>query len=155
MDNLLNVLNAAPKISKKRKPKPEGTKKSLDLSINSSSPPHSTSKPESQSPVHSPSTLDLDSLTAPRADTSLDESLPFSEPSETSVYVPISSENCTVATEDATPDPEPAAIKVEPIVEKPPQLKVRFVFKYFNDSDSIMRCIVEFAIISRYRYSRL
>lgn len=131
MDNLLNVLNSAPKIPKKRKPKPDGAKKNSDSPAHPVSPPHSTLKTDpqspSKSPMHSPSTLDLDSLTAPHPDTSLDESLPFSEPTTTSDYVPISTENSVVPTEDLTPDPEPVPIKVEPIVEKPPQLKVRFV----------------------------
>lgn len=128
MDAMLNVLNSAPKIPKKRKPKPEAGKKNNCDASPPTAPlsPQSHIKLESQSPprspVHSPSTLDLDSLTNPQSLSNADESLSFSEPSD---YVPLSAENSANATEDAqvTPEPKPM-VNVEPIVEKPPQLKV-------------------------------
>lgn len=134
---MLNVLNSVPKIPKKRKPKPENAKKNPDSSSPSTtplSPSHLTIKTElpspPRSPLHSPSTLDLDSLTAPLPLSNADESMSSSEPTTLSDYVPLSSaaENVTIAGERvdnvvAAPDPEPT-LKVEPIVEKPPQLKV-------------------------------
>jgi len=130
MDTVLNVLNSAPKISKKRKPKPETVKKNQNPSssplASSLSPPHSSSKIDSQSPprspVHSPSTLDIDSLAATHSDATGDESLSFSEPSMSSDYVPLSGEINIIAV-DVKPDTEPTTINVEPIIEKPPQLK--------------------------------
>lgn len=128
MDAMLNVLNSAPKITKKRKPKSEAIKKTQDSPplTTPSSPSHSSLKSVDlpsppRSPVHSPSNLDLDSLTIPPPVTSADESLSFSEPTLSSDYVPLSTENVTQ--DDITPDPEPV-ITVEPIIEKPPQLKV-------------------------------
>lgn len=117
---MLNVLNSAPKVTKKRKPKPDIVKKN--------SPPPAISSPvksdlpsPSRSPVHSPSTLDLDSLVLSEPLTSANESLSFSESITPSDYVPLLTENNT--SDDVTPDPEPE-LNVEPIVEKPPQLKV-------------------------------
>lgn len=133
MDNLLNVLNSAPKTPKKRKPKPDAAaKKNPEPSATSPSPPHVSVKTEHpsppRSPVHSPSTLDLDSLTVPQPETSLDESLSLPEPKTPSDYVPLSADSPTAvdAKDDVTSYPEPAEINVEPIVEKPPQLKVRY-----------------------------
>jgi len=51
-----------------------------------------------------------------------DESPSFSESVTPSDYVPLSAEN-TASHDVVTPDPEPE-LNVEPIVEKPPQLKV-------------------------------
>lgn len=125
MDAMLNVLNSAPKVTKKpkRKPKPDVVKKDQDSPP--SSIPLSPVKPDlsspPRSPVHSPSTLDLDSLVLPQPMTSADESLSFSESAKPSDYVPLSAEN--TASHDVTPDPEPE-LNVEPVVEKPPQLKV-------------------------------
>jgi len=58
--------------------------------------------------------------------TNADESLSFSESVTPSDYVPLSAEN--TASHDVTPDPEPE-LNVEPIVEKPPQLKVFNIFE--------------------------
>lgn len=144
MDAMLNVLNSAPKVVKKRKPKPENAKKTADPSspsttttttIPSLSPTHhlaiKTELPSPpRSPLHSPSTLDLDSLAAPLPPLSnADEPMSSAEPpAGASDYVPLSSaaENVVVTIADnvAVPDPEPI-VNVEPIVEKPPQLKVR------------------------------
>lgn len=129
MDAMLNVLNSAPKITKKRKPKSETIKKNHDSppSTTPLSPSHSSLKSvvdlpsPPRSPVHSPSTLDLDSLTIPQPVSNPDESLSFSEPTLSSDYVPLSTENAKE--DDVTPDPEPV-INIEPIIEKPPQLKV-------------------------------
>eukprot|EP00102_Acyrthosiphon_pisum_P001948 XP_001942920.3 PREDICTED: putative mediator of RNA polymerase II transcription subunit 26 [Acyrthosiphon pisum] len=124
MDAMLNVLNSAPKVTKKpkRKPKPDVIKKDQDSPP--SSIPLSPVKPDlsspPRSPVHSPSTLDLDSLVLPQPMTNADESLSFSESVTPSDYVPLSAEN--TASHDVIPDPEPE-LNVEPIVEKPPQLK--------------------------------
>lgn len=128
MDAMLNVLNSAPKVTKKRKPKSETIKKNQDSppSTIPLSPSHLSFKTvdlpsPSRSPVHSPSTLDLDSLTIPQPVLNADESLSFSEPTLSSDYVPLSTEN---ATKDIIiSDPEPV-INEEPIIEKPPQLKV-------------------------------
>lgn len=126
MDAVLNVINSAPKVTKKRKPKVETIKKNQDSQLATSlSPSHLSSKPElsspPRSPVHSPSTLDLDSLTAPQPNN--DESLSFSETTMSSDYVPLLTENNT---DDVILDHEPM-IKKEPIIEKPPQLKVCFI----------------------------
>ncbi|XP_060876744.1 serine/threonine-protein phosphatase 1 regulatory subunit 10-like [Metopolophium dirhodum] len=123
MDAMLNVLNSAPKVTKKRKPKPDVVKKDQDSPP--SSIPLSPVKPDlsspPRSPVHSPSTLDLDSLVLPQPmANAADESPSFSESVTPSDYVPLSAEN--TASHDVTPDPEPE-LNVEPIVEKPPQLK--------------------------------
>ena len=96
MDAMLNVLNSAPKVTKKRKPKP-------DVKKNQDSPPSaillSSAKPDlpspPRSPVHSPSTLDLDSLVLPQPLANVDESLSFSESITPSDYVPLSVENTT------------------------------------------------------------
>lgn len=147
MDAMLNVLNSAPKNTKKRKPKPAETSKKPNQ--DSSSPPQrsnplspqllqqQSTKPGSQSPpsgspVHSPSTLDLDALTAvPQTPSSVHDdgggSLSFSEPSAAlSDYVPLSTDVAAAVTaaEGTIPDQEPTAINVEPLIEKPPQLKV-------------------------------
>lgn len=120
MDAMLNVLNSAPKITKKRKPKPEINKKNNESS--SLSPQHH-SKPESQSPsrspLHSPSTLDLDSLTALQSPSlsNVTDELSFTEPTTLSDYVPLSTE-IVVAEDVVIPDQEPT------LIEKPPQLKV-------------------------------
>lgn len=123
MDAMLNVLNSAPKVPKKRKPKPDAVKKNQDSPP--STIPLSPVKPDlpspPRSPVHSPSTLDLDSLVLPQPLTNADESPSFSELNTPSDYVPLSAENTT--SHDVTPDPEPE-LNVEPLVEKPPQLKV-------------------------------
>jgi len=128
MDAMLNVLNSAPKITKKRKPKPDAVKKNQDSppSTNPLSPvkPDLSSPP--RSPVHSPSTLDLDSLVLPQPLPNADESQSFSESITPSDYVPLSAENTTSL--DVTLDPEPE-LNVEPIVEKPPQLKVYNIFE--------------------------
>lgn len=128
MDAMLNVLNSAPKIPKKRKPKLEtGKKNNCDTSPTTaplSPQPHIKleSQSPSRSPVHSPSTLDLDSLTNPQSLSNADESLSFTESSD---YTPLSAETATDVIEDpVTSDPEPTAVNVEPMVEKPPQLKV-------------------------------
>lgn len=117
---MLNVLNSAPKINKKRKPKSESNKKVNDSSQLATplSPPL-----KSESPLHSPSTLDLDSLSGLQSELSIaDESLSFSEPSTLLTdYVPLSVENIT---ESAISDPTEPLIKEDPVVEKPPQLKV-------------------------------
>jgi hypothetical protein len=126
MDAVLNVINSAPKITKKRKPKTEAIKKNQDSQLTTPlSPSHLSSKLEisspPKSPVHSPSTLDLDSLTTPQSNN--DESLSFSETAMSSDYVPLLTENNT---NDVVPDhmiSEPIT-KEEPIIEKPPQLKV-------------------------------
>lgn len=139
MDAMLNVLNSAPKITKKRKPKIEIAKKSSDsCSTIPSSPPsqpssatHSSLKTEqsispSRSPIHSPSTLDIDSLNV-SSQSNIDESLSFSEPRiQPSDYVPLSEENNT--SEDLiAPVLEPEIKAIEPITEKPPQLKVGII----------------------------
>lgn len=139
MDAMLNVLNSAPKITKKRKPKIEIVKKSSDsCSTIPSSPPsqpssatHSSLKTEqlispSRSPIHSPSTLDIDSLNV-SSQSNIDESLSFSEPRiQQSDYVPLSEENNT--SEDLiAPVLEPEIKAIEPITEKPPQLKVGII----------------------------
>lgn len=123
MDAMLNVLNSAPKVTKKRKPKPDAIKKNQDSppSAIPLSPVKSDLPSPPRSPVHSPSTLDLDSLVLPQPLTNADESLSFSESITPSDYVPLSVENNT--SDDVTLDPEPE-LNVEPIVEKPPQLKV-------------------------------
>jgi len=125
MDAMLNVLNSAPKVTKKRKPKPDALKKTQDSPPSSAtllSPVKSELSSPPRSPVHSPSTLDLDSLVLPQPLTNADESLSFSESITTpSDYVPLSTENMTA--DDVTTDPQPE-LNVEPIVEKPPQLKV-------------------------------
>lgn len=126
MDAVLNVINSAPKVTKKRKPKAETIKKNQDSQLTMPlSPSHLSLKPEisspPRSPVHSPSTLDLDSLTTPQSNN--DESLSFSETTMSSDYVPLLTENNM---DDVVPDnviPEPMT-KEEPIIEKPPQLKV-------------------------------
>lgn len=144
MDAMLNVLNSAPKIPKKRKPKPEtGKKNNCDTSPPTaplSPQPHIKleSQSPSRSPVHSPSTLDLDSLTNPQSQ-SADESLSFTESSD---YIPLSAaETATDVTEDpVTSDPEPT-VNVEPIVEKPPQLKVCNTYRISNTSQYITICL--------------
>lgn len=118
---MLNVLNSAPKVTKKRKPKPDVVKKNSPPPAIPLSPVKSDLPSPSRSPVHSPSTLDLDSLVLSEPLTSANESLSFSESITPSDYVPLSTENNT--SDDVTPDPEPE-LNVEPIVEKPPQLKV-------------------------------
>lgn len=126
MDAVLNVLNSAPKITKKRKPKVETVKKPQDSqSAAPSSPPLSSLKsdipsPQMRSPLHSPSTLDLDSLTMSQPLANTDEPQSFTEPTTPSDYVPLSTDNTAT---NVTSDPEPT-INVEPIIEKPPQLKV-------------------------------
>lgn len=135
---MLNVLNSAPKVTKKRKPKPDAVKKNQDSPP--STIPLSPVKPDlpspSRSPVHSPSTLDLDSLVLTQPITNTDESLSFSESVTPSDYVPLSTEN-TASHDVVTPNPEPE-LNVEPIVEKPPQLKVFNIFeKLTNNLSSI------------------
>ncbi|CAH1736219.1 serine/threonine-protein phosphatase 1 regulatory subunit 10 isoform X2 [Aphis gossypii] len=120
MDAMLNVLNSAPKVTKKRKPKPDVVKKNSPPPAIPLSPVKSDLPSPSRSPVHSPSTLDLDSLVLSEPLTSANESPSFSESITPSDYVPLSTENNT--SDDVIPDPEPE-LNVEPIVEKPPQLK--------------------------------
>lgn len=126
MDAMLNVLNSAPKVTKKRKPKPETTKKPQDSQLATPlSPIHLSSKSDlpspPKSPILSPSTLDLDSLTLSQSSANVDESSQsFSESITSSDYVPLPTENNSVEIE---PNLEPM-INIEPISEKPPQLKV-------------------------------
>ncbi|VVC44557.1 Hypothetical protein CINCED_3A000845 [Cinara cedri] len=123
MDAMLNVLNSAPKVVKRRKHKSETVKKVTEptLPVDQLTQPQLTIKTEPlsppRSPVVSPSALDLDSLKLP---TNTDESMPFSEPTATSDYV-LSAEKKPSETV-VTPDPEPI-VQEEPLVEKPPQLK--------------------------------
>jgi len=123
MDAMLNVLNSAPKVTKKRKPKPDAVKKNQDSppSANPLSPVKPDLTSPLRSPLHSPSTLDLDSLVLPQSLSNADDSQSFSESISPSDYVPLSAENTT--SHNMTPDPEPE-LNVEPIVEKPPQLQV-------------------------------
>lgn len=139
MDAMLNVLNSAPKITKKRKPKIETVKKSCDsCSTIPSSPPsqpssatHLSLKTDqllspSRSPIHSPSTLDIDSLNL-TSQSNADEPLSFTEPMiQPSDYVPLS-EEMNISEDLVALSIEPTIKAVEPITEKPPQLKVSII----------------------------
>lgn len=125
MDAMLNVLNSAPKVNKKRKPKLDSNKKANDQLATPLSPPL-----KSDSPLHSPSTLDLDSLSATQSESSIvNESLSFSEPpTPPTDYVPLLEE---INSEIVTSEPSESMLKVEEIDEKPPQLKVYNIFQFY------------------------
>ncbi|XP_050440993.1 serine/threonine-protein phosphatase 1 regulatory subunit 10-like [Adelges cooleyi] len=127
MDAMLNVLNSAPKNCKKRKTKPEALKKpEKQVEIPTSPTLKSDNFPSSpsQSPLRSPSTLDLDSLVqSSETLSSSDEPQPPLESPLPSAYIPPSSTETTNMT-SVNEQPNPIeVVDTEKAVEKPPQLK--------------------------------
>ncbi|XP_050520156.1 serine/threonine-protein phosphatase 1 regulatory subunit 10-like isoform X3 [Daktulosphaira vitifoliae] len=123
MDAMLNVLNSAPKILKKRKPKPEVVKKLEDQSQGPLSPTMKSENVSTPSPLSSPSNLDIESLASQTLNVSVsDEPHNYAENSSPSLYVTPAPTELIVSNEVVKQEPMQID-EFQKVEEKPPQLK--------------------------------